>query len=90
MPMKILPSKVACFSKNAEFFSTGLVAKLAQKAELCITKSLLKFIHSEKATKFSEISSLLLNVCTVVKSKVKILQNFVAFSECMNFKRLEV
>ena len=46
---------------------------------------LLKFIYSEKATKFCEISTLLLTVCTVVKSKVKIAQNDVAFSEYMNF-----
>ena len=46
---------------------------------------LLKFIYSEKATKFCEISNLLLTVCTVVKSKVEISQNFVAFSEYMNF-----
>ena len=44
-----------------------------------------KFIYSEKATKFCEISTLLLTVCTVVKSKVEISQNFVAFSEYMNF-----
>ena len=44
-----------------------------------------KFIYSEKATKFCEIFTLLLTVCTVVKSKVKISQNFVAFSEYMNF-----
>ena len=31
------------------------------------------------------IFTLLLTVCTVVKSKVKILQNFVAFSEYMNY-----
>ena len=48
----------------------------------------LKFIYSEKATKFYEIFSQLLTVCTVVKSKVKISQNFVAFSEYMNFKQL--
>ena len=47
---------------------------------------LLKFIYSEKATKFCEIFPLLLTVCTVVKSKGKILQNFVAFSEHINFK----
>ena len=47
---------------------------------------MVKFIYSEKATKFCEIFTLLLTVCTVVKSKVKILQNFVAFSEYMNFK----
>ena len=41
-----------------------------------------KFIYSEKATKFCEIFTLLL---TVVKSKVKILKKFVAFSEYMNF-----
>ena len=48
-------------------------------------KSVLKFIYSEKATKFFEIFPLLLTVCTVVKSKVKISQNCVAFSEYMNF-----
>ena len=41
----------------------------------------LKFIYSEKATKFFEIFPLLLTLCTVVKSKGKISQNFVAFSE---------
>ena len=44
-----------------------------------------KFIFSEKATKFCEISTLLLSVCTEDKSKVKISQNFVAFSEYMIF-----
>ena len=43
-------------------------------------------MYSEKATKFCEIFPLLLTACTVVKSKGKILQNFVAFSEHMNFK----
>ena len=45
----------------------------------------LKFIYSEKATEFCEISILLLFVCTVDKSKVEISQNFVAFSEYTNF-----
>ena len=44
-----------------------------------------KFIYSEKATKFCEISTLLLSYVVPVKSKVEILQNFVAFSEYMNF-----
>ena len=48
---------------------------------------LLKFIYSEKATKFCQISTLLLSVCTVDKSKVEIWQNFVAFSEYMNFNK---
>ena len=45
----------------------------------------LKFIYSEEAKKFCEIFPLLLTVCTVVKSKRKISQKFVAFSEYMNF-----
>ena len=44
-----------------------------------------KFIYSEKATKVCEISTVLLSYVAPVKSKVEILQNFVAFSECMNF-----
>ena len=47
---------------------------------------MVKFIYSEKATKFCEIFTLFLTVCTVVKSKEKISQNFVAFSEYRNFK----
>ena len=43
-----------------------------------------KFIYSEKATKFCEISTLIWSVCTVDKSKVEISQNFVAFSEYTN------
>ena len=46
----------------------------------------LKFMYSEKATKFCEIFTLLLTTVHTVKSKVKISQNFVAFSEYMNFK----
>ena len=45
----------------------------------------MKFIYSEKATKFCEIFPLLLTICTEVKSREKISQNFVAFSEYMNF-----
>ena len=45
----------------------------------------LKFIYSEKATKFCEISTLLLSNIVPVKSKVENTQNFAAFSEYMNF-----
>ena len=45
----------------------------------------LKFIYSEKATKFCEISTLFLSECTVDKGKVEILQNFVVFLEYTNF-----
>ena len=48
--------------------------------------SLCKFIYSEKATQFCEIFTLLSSYVVSVKSKVKISQNFVAFSEYMNFK----
>ena len=41
----------------------------------------IKFIYSEKATKFWEIFPLLLTTVHTVKSKGKISQNFVAFSE---------
>ena len=49
----------------------------------------LKFIYSDEATKFCEIFTLLLSYVVPVKSKVKILQNFVAFSEYMNFKQFD-
>ena len=47
----------------------------------------IKFEYSEKAAKFCKISTLLLFTVHTDKSKVKILQNFVAFSEYMNFKK---
>ena len=50
----------------------------------------LKFVYSEKATKFCETSTLLLSVFTVDKSKEEISQNFVAFSEYMNFNKIKL
>ena len=44
-----------------------------------------KFIYSEKTIKFCEISAVDLTVTTYDKLKMEVLQNFVAFSECMNF-----
>ena len=44
-----------------------------------------KFIYSEKATKFCEISTVDLTITTYDKSTVEISQKFVAFSEYMNF-----
>ena len=46
---------------------------------------ILKFIYSEKATKFCEIFALLLSYVVPVKSEVKISKRIVAFSEYMNF-----
>ena len=43
-------------------------------------------MYSEKAANSCEISTLLLSYVVPVKSKVEISQNFVAFSEYMNFK----
>ena len=63
-----------------------LLATIYSREIFVIFKSQLKFIYSEKATKVCKISTLLLSVCTVDKSKVEISQNFVAFSECTNFK----
>ena len=43
-------------------------------------------VHSKKATKFCEISTVDLSYVVPVQSTVEISQNFVAFSEYMNFK----
>ena len=45
-----------------------------------------KFIYSEKATKFCEISTVDISYVVTVKSKLETSQNFVASSEYMNFK----
>ena len=45
----------------------------------------LKLLYFEKDSKFCEISTLLLSYVVIVKGKLEILQNFVAFSEYMNF-----
>ena len=50
-------------------------------------QDLVKFIYSEKATKFCEISTSHLTAVHTFKSKVEISQNFVAFSEYMNFTK---
>ena len=49
-----------------------------------------KFIYSKKAKKFCEIFTLLLSYAVPVKSKVRIVQNFVAISEYMNFKSVDL
>ena len=54
------------------------------------TEATLKFIYSEKATRFCEISTVDLTGTTYDKSTMEILQNFVAFSEYMNFKVCEI
>ena len=46
---------------------------------------ILKFIYPEKTNNFCEISKVDLSYVVTVKSTVEISQNFVAFSEYMNF-----
>ena len=50
--------------------------------------TILKLIYCEKATKFCKIFTLLLSYVVPAKSKVKISQNFVAFSEYMNLTKI--
>ena len=64
---------------------TMLCHILDQLAKYCVDQNMtrvIKFIYSEKATKFCEIFPLLLTTVRTVVSKGKISQNFVAaFSE---------
>ena len=73
------------------FFGTGVTNKTSHIRNLdlvyLVILSIIKFVYSEKATKFCEISTLLLTTVHTDKSKVEISQNFVAFSEYMNFTK---
>ena len=64
-----------------------LASKLYSNRSLLVHTSKLpshiKFMNSEKATKFCEISTLDLSYVVTVKAKVEISQNFVAFSDCL-------
>ena len=62
----------------------GCIEPLRSCCALHINSSTVKVIYSEKATNFCEIFPLLLSYEVLVKSKGKISQNFVAFSEYMN------
>ena len=55
------------------------------RAHVLVVSRYVKFIYSEKATKFFEISTNYLSYVLRVKLLVEISQNFVAFSEYMNF-----
>jgi hypothetical protein len=69
-----------------EIISEELKKYFVEKQVCEKKKVFVKFIYSEKATKFCEIFPLLLSYVVPVKSKGKILQNLVAISEYMNFK----
>ena len=51
---------------------------------------ILEFLYSEKDTNFCEISTVDLSYIVTVKCTVQILQNFVAFSEYLNFTHGQV
>ena len=77
----MLKSNFTLSFQNALFFKLIV----AQDQCLIIKMTKVKFTYSEKASKFCKIFTLLLSVCTVDRSTVEILQNFVAFSEYTNF-----
>ena len=72
------------FRQNLVNKTSNSSYKIKTLTPLCIMP--LKFIYSEKAIKLCKIFTLLLSSVVPVKSKVTILQNFVAFSEYMNFR----
>ena len=64
-----------------KFLSDGFLTSVQWEKILASVK----FIYSEKATKFCEIFPILLTTVHTVKCKGNILKKFVAFSEYMNF-----
>ena len=83
-PARVLPSQIANSITELGFPSTIIEEESgAGKVELEVT--IVKFIYSEKATNFCEISTVDLSYVVTVKSTVEISQNFVAFSEYMSF-----
>ena len=71
--------------KMSAEISTGNNPNTPQLIRLICQLFGFKFIYFEKAIFFCEISNLDLFYVVTVKSTVEISQNFVAFSEYMNF-----
>ena len=82
-------SQVIEYTFFSIFFCAGRLAHFCKSSIQIFGKlnssGFLKFMYSEKATKFCEIFTLLLSYVVPVESKVKISQNFLAFSEYTNF-----
>ena len=84
-------TKLLCQNSNRCNVPTSAEKVLCNKKEKALVNNdftlllNVKLICSEKATEFCEIFTLILTTVHAVKSKVKISQNFVAFSEYMNF-----
>ena len=66
----------------------GIDNKTVQRQGISSVSNSVKFIYSVKPTKFREISTNYMSYVVPVKNKVKILQNFVAFSEYNDFNRM--
>ena len=85
-PRVILNSNLSFLQIKLHTKNLELLDKIYKKHwRLSYSILFLKFIHSEKTTKFCEIFTLLLFYVVPVKIKMKISQNLVAFSEYMNF-----
>ena len=78
----IIETNILCGVFSIHSIKVNKVIRL--KRDSFLQLFLVKFIYSEKATKFFEIFTLLLSYVVPAKGKVKISQNFVAFSEYMN------
>ena len=74
-----------CIMSGKWYYRKFWVFRIRWQQWCWITNDFVMVIYSEKATKIFEIFTLLLTGTTYDKSKVKISQNFVAFSEYMNF-----
>ena len=90
-PLVYFPRKKIWFEGPMDFFNIDLDQmsnSCSEQSEAFVNfPNWLNFIYSEKATKFCEIFTVDLSYVVMVKSKVEILQNFVAFSDYMNFKQ---
>ena len=99
-PLKIVFGEREIFDFTSENYKLLLSAAKGQKIHSLgvgywilsyvstIKYILVKFIYSEKATHFCEISTVDLSYLVTVNSTVEISQKFVAFSEYMNFTRM--
>ena len=79
---KVVDTKYLSYVLKRSLFTVHLITFFISTYR---TQAIIKFEYSEKATQFCKISTLLLFYVVLVKSKVEIFQNFVAFSEYMNF-----
>ena len=90
MALQICKIEAALEKAGIQFFlidTPYLVKQPIKKLKQSKGSAVVKFIYSEKATEFCEISTVYLTGTTQDKSTVEISQNFVAFSEYINFQK---